>query len=278
MLFPKIAAGFFALWMLLNGAGCAPMRPAETVQAGQRVTVQYTCRNIKGEVLTATSGMTDSGNAEKVEYFWPAPKDPLLLVAGQADDGAMSRLRKVRPLGFSEQLAHQLSTSVMGLPYDRKQTLSLSSSPQNQLPDDARYLRMGRFRKRLKRMEGSTAKYSETTGKIPKVGDSGPEIHRGFVTRVARVNDDQIVLETVPPDGGNTVETPFGKAIVHDDGDYHRIELDVHEGKVIRTGDNLGVVYKVDDRFFYIDYGHPYGGIELTCDVQISAADKSAGE
>jgi hypothetical protein len=148
--------------------------------------------------------------------------------------------------------------------------VKLRAAVQNKLPAPSRYIRLGRIRKRVKRMEGSAEKFVETTGKAPVVGDPAPVIHRGFVSRVAAVEDDRVVLETLPPAGGNTVDTPFGEAIVHDVGDYHHIELDVYEGKLVRTGDNMGYVHKVDDRFFYIDYGHPYGGMELSCDIVVS--------
>ena len=261
--------------------GCAIQKPLRsTILPNETVQVHYLCRLKNGEILTASDpSMIKNQSEPKAEIFWiPEKSAPLRLVAGQQDRKSMESLRTIRPIAFSEELACQLSEKLVNMPLNTFQQIHLQADCQDDLNKDVRYSRMGRFRKRPNKLRIPQKKYISIMKKQPAIGDEIPHIYKGFVGKITAISGDEVLVNIIPPHGGKVVQTPYGKGYVTNEGDYNKIEIDVFEGKLIRSGDNMGRVYRVDEKVFYIDYGHPFGGEELTCDVKAEALPPAAAE
>lgn len=258
-------------------AGCRTAVPIKTtmteasaVRSGDSVAIDYTCRLKDGKILTTNIREHDSsGNMPKAEiYLQPLDFVPLSLTAGDGREEEIARLRDRRPLGLHEMLTHQMAHAVVGKPYDVDEKLALSAGDQDALSEGDRYLRMAKIWKREKVFHLSKKSYEQGVGKTPKIGDTSGS-YPGFVARVAEIHGDDVVMENVIA-SGDILETGFGPGKILEKEDHFEIVLDVFEGKLVRTGDNMGYIHKVDDIFFYVDYGNPYGKAALTCDIRIT--------
>ena len=70
---------------------------------------------------------------------------------------------------------------------------------------------------------------------------------------------------------GAQVETPFGKGVLREEADHCGIAIDARSGTLVRSGPLAGRIVSMNDRSFVIDYGHPFGGETLSCDVAVKA-------
>jgi len=71
------------------------------------------------------------------------------------------------------------------------------------------------------------------------------------------------------------IQTPFGPGKVTEAPTDLKITIDARVGSLARTGPLVGRVAAVDDNSITLDYGHPFGGEELNCDVVVEPAAKT---
>ena len=266
-------AAIFTTCLLVSA--CATLiSPPKVVQEGETVKICYTCKNKNGEIITSNeASVISAAEEDKTEFFLANQEDsPLILTAGRPDHNRIMRLRKMRPLGCNEEIAFQLAQAVVGLPAAAETKVTLNSEWQKFLEPGNRYLRMARVRWRPKLQKISKDLFmANNKNKMPQLGDEQPSFN-GFVGKISSITQEDVIIENIPAQGGNSIRTAFGKGIVSEHGNQLKIDIDVHEGDLVRTGTNFGRVYRVDDTFFYVDYGHPYGGETLFCDVTVESA------
>ena len=51
--------------------------------------------------------------------------------------------------------------------------------------------------------------------------------------------------------------------------DRYLIAINAQTGNLVRSGGFVGRVIAVDEQLITVDYGHPFGGEPLLCDVQV---------
>ena len=81
--------------------------------------------------------------------------------------------------------------------------------------------------------------------------------------------DTKSVSVRFSPKPGKEIETPFGKGTVRETSNDFEIVIAAPVGGLVRTGPLVGRIIGVDDTSFTLDYGHPFGGEELGCDIAI---------
>ena len=71
---------------------------------------------------------------------------------------------------------------------------------------------------------------------------------------------------------GSVVDTPFGKGTIKENEKNYEIVIDASVGHLVRSQGLVGRVSEVQDRTIVIDYGNPFGGETLSCDVKVEPA------
>ena len=91
-------------------------------------------------------------------------------------------------------------------------------------------------------------------------------IDPAFPGWVTAVSEQEVVIQfrAVP---GNVIETPFGPGRIREEQDRYLVDIEAREGRLVRTGNRIGRIVKVDDKMILLDYRHPFGYETLMCDV-----------
>jgi FKBP-type peptidyl-prolyl cis-trans isomerase 2 len=267
-------AGVFLVAALLAAslAGCEKGGNAPEVQAGDEVRVHYTCR-LRGGELAATTRQEAAGDAsvKKSPLFSPETAyEPLLLTAGPGEAPEYGRTQNLK-----RALSDGLSEAVVGMRVGEERRLQLEADVPPGLAGGERFLEMARVRKRDKEKTMSAGLYAKfQKDKAPEVGQQ-IALAPGFTGTVTSVSGDQVALR-VSAEPGTEIDTLFGKGTIFDRGDHYEIEIDARKGSLIRLGNLVGRVKEVDEALITTDFGHPFGGEVLVCDVKLEGIERKA--
>ncbi len=261
----RAAAGVLALGVL---AGCAPMR-SSVVRPGERATVDFTCRIGNGEIAASTSGeVARDPSLPKSRVFLPrTARDPLVLVAGAEE----VRRGPLGVVSFEDAIAARLAAAIVGLREGTRAAVELGADRESaggRLP-------MARVWRRPKELRLSREEYAAGKGRAPEIGQEyilDPLIPG----KVTAVSDNEVRIGFPCRDGAQ-VETPFGKGVLREEADHCGIAIDARPGTLVRSGPLAGKIVSMNDRSFVIDYGHPFGGETLSCDVTVVSIEKREG-
>ncbi|RNC69004.1 MAG: hypothetical protein ED859_08475 [Desulfuromonadales bacterium] len=241
-------------------AGCAAHGSGGIIATGDPVQVVYTCFDGSG-ALAATSDRAAAQKPDvKMSHLFVAPREfsPLMLTAGTRPES--------KDRGFDDELAAGLAGAVVGMGAGETRSVELLGGPMEGVSGADRYLKMATVRKRAKELRLGREEYLTRTGREPEKG-------RRFVLDPAlpgvieEVTEKEVVIRFPQPEGG-VVQTPFGPGKVRDAGDQWEIVIDAAVGRTVRSGPLAGRISEVNERFFTIDYGYPFGGESLRCDVK----------
>jgi FKBP-type peptidyl-prolyl cis-trans isomerase 2 len=116
--------------------------------------------------------------------------------------------------------------------------------------------------------------YEFRARKTAEVGQSFA-IDPSFPGRVESVTDKEVVIR-FSAEPGSVIETPFGTGRIREEGENYKVDIDAREGKLVRTGNKIGRISKVDDKVIVIDYRHPFGYEALICDVTLNKVTETA--
>jgi hypothetical protein len=150
--------------------------------------------------------------------------------------------------------------------FDKELRLEITSSMQMGLTKEDRFLSLSRIRSnRPKEHKMTWEEYRKSYGKEPEVGQEA--FSMGPITaHVLSLGESDVVVGLSIQEGGS-IDTEFGKGVYPDKGDHFDLVIHAHVGDLVRIGWLVGRVVEVGDRTFTIDFGHPFGGEPLTCDV-----------
>lgn len=233
------------------------------IRQGDPVQVHYVCRLKNGEIAAATLDESKLGAvAVRADVFQPVQKDaPLSLQAGikpkvQNESGAHD---------FADEIATQISSALVGLPFDESQSIKISAGRAPYRPQAT--ITLPRVRRRPMELRLLPEEYVNRIGKAAEVG-AVFTLDPNFPGTVVAVTGDEILIRfAAPPD--KKLETPFGPATVREDGNQYLIDIELQQGDVVRSGPMLGRVVAADARSFTVDYGNPLAGQDLVCEVSI---------
>lgn len=248
---------------------CAAHRPAKLVQAGDIIQVSYTCRTSDNSIAVTTDQKIaeDRQFLKSPIFLSSSAYGPVELTAEHPEKCKTCKKKRPKIKGFSEELNQQIAEAVIGWAYGECKTIHLTAKVPEGLTQDARYISLAKIRRRPKIKQVSRKLFIKSVGKTPEPGmDVPPE--EGFTSRVVAVEGDQVTIR-ITAEPGTQVKTPFGMGTISDRGSLYEIDIDVKEGDMMRSGDMVGKVVKIKGRMFYLDFGQPFGGEELFCDVKI---------
>ncbi len=252
---------------------CPNLPAAETgvVKPGDKVGVQFTCRFPNGEIASSTSTAVAGNNEPKSAIYLPRNiDDPVAVTAEENPKGEP-------PHDFTaleDEIITLLSHSITGKPLNWSGKVELHADRVTGLDAKDEFLQLARVRVRPKEIRMTRDEYKTKTGKEPQEG-ADYKMDPLIPGKVASVSENEVLIRaTVQP--GAVVDTPFGKGTIKENEKNYEIVIDAIVGRLVRTQGLVGRISEVKDGMFTVDYGHPFGGETLTCDVKVGPAPPAA--
>lgn len=246
-------------------SGCAAHRQGGNVPTvGERLALQYTCRLPDGSLAATThKNIAEDPDVKKSEIFSPRrvyhPAE--IVVPASPEQITVDYVGSLE-----EKIVQSLARKALELPVSRQVEVELTGTVPENIPDDERFMQMGRQVKLPRRMAVPLAEYQKEYPKPPVPGEIlGAD--ENFSTMVEKVEGEAVhLLFSSAP--GATRKTVYGIEHFTQEEEEFLVRLEVKPGDVLRTGPLVGRISSVEQESFTIDYGHPFGGETLSCQVQ----------
>lgn len=247
--------------LMLSACASTGVKPGETVK------VSYTCRRPDGRVVLTTNASTASNQAALAPTFLPYKQyGPELMVAGGGRGKPLDG--KLNPL--ESEAVWRIAQALPGLSLGQNHLIVLKAEVPAGLKDADRYITIGRRQSLPLERRMKLSELKAKLGHEPKPGEQVFAL-KGFSGTLKAVKGDEAVIAIKVPDG-QRVAQPYGTGTVKLHADHYEIITEVSVGQVYRTLNLIGRVVAVTDNDFTLDYGQPFGGEDLSCDVLIEAA------
>ena len=254
---------FFLIYMAVHPAW-GEIQP-ELIKAGDRAELNIICRESSGEIiLTSYPEIAKNPSQKKsVIYQKPIKFEPLRIVAGESE-----KYSGIDPLKtFNNELLAGLSKAIVGMRVGQSTSLTFTAPAAEGLKQDERYVILSRKRIMPKKVIRPKAQYVIDVNKEPVIGQEVPTAI-GLTARVVSVKGDDVEVIFVGKQGDH-IETPWGKGILHDQGEKWRLELEPHVGRLVRTGNYVGRISLVEADRYKVDFGFPFGNETIVCDISV---------
>jgi FKBP-type peptidyl-prolyl cis-trans isomerase 2 len=246
-------------------------RPAigepRTVYIGDEVLVYFTCRLKDGSiVMTTDAALAEDKNESKAGIFLPLKEyGPVTMTAGSGRKGP--DYGKIKTI--ENEILESLSLVIVGMEEGSHGVFEVGSQIMPDLTEEDRFLRLSRIRRQSKSIKVHPETFKKAHGKEPVLGDIIiSEDYTGLSMEVLSVTDDEVQVN-VSMKEGMKMDLPLGTGTVYDAGDHYEIVIDMHIGKLLRSGVIVGRVIDIEGEMLTIDYGHPFGHETLSCDVTV---------
>lgn len=266
MIFSKaFVFGFFVFAFLVLTSACTTHSVPKSIQTGEIVLLEYTCRLNTGElVMTTDEELANNSSEERSVIFMPRKTyGTVEVVAGEE----LEKQKTNRSSPLEVAIDELLAKDVVGFTREDTYTLQIPAKLIPRHAEGNQVLPMARVRKRPKEMKFSTDYYKRRWKKEPHIHDE-VAIDPAFPGMVTAINGNEVVVH-FEADEGQIVETDLGQGIVHEHDDHYLIDIQAQLGHIVRTGPLVGRIVRVTDRMVTIDYSHPSGGESLCCEVFI---------
>lgn len=250
---------------LLLLSGCAAHRQGGNVPTvGERLALQYTCRLPDGSLAATTDKkLAEDPEVKKSEIFSPQrvyhPAE--IVVPASPEQITVDYVGSLE-----EKIVQSLARKALELPVSRQVDVELTGTVPENIPENERFMQMALQIKLPRRMAVPLAEYQKEYPKTPVPGEIlGAD--ENFSTMVEKVEGEEVHLlfSAVP---GASRKTVYGIEHFTQEEEEFLVRLEVKTGAVLRTGPLVGRISAVEQESFTIDYGHPFGGETLSCQVQ----------
>ncbi|HUI45117.1 MAG TPA: hypothetical protein VL122_03865 [Nitrospirota bacterium] len=265
---------------LLTLAGCATQGTHQTlqpsdhatavaqerqVQPGDTASVHFLCRLRSGEIVAATDSVAES--QQKSNLFRQRQEtDPLSIKAVSAAD-TVQPPEPYEQRSLEEEISHQLAQVIVGMKEGDPHTVKIKAEDAPEQVAPQYITQLNRIRTRPKEMKMSKGDYEHLAQRSPEVGQEytyDPD----FPGKVESVSEQEVTIRLFATPGA-VIETPFGPGHVREEGQYYKMDIDARKGALVRAGGMVGRISDVDDKVITIDFGNPFGGETLLCDVTV---------
>ena len=264
----NLQIGFFVGLLL---TGCAISRPIQTVTAGDRVQMAYTCRTSDGRVAATTlAAVGQDSKLVKADIFQaPSQYAPFHFHAAEAERSAVSHVGGSRLVAFETAIERELKKNIVGLNMGETVHLALQADAYVGLSQSQRYYTLAKVRIREKVRNYAIQTYMANTGTAPQVGEHYLT-ENVFINTITAVDEEAgtFAVEMLLKPGA-VYQTDVGPAKIEDNGDTYHIVLNAIPGQLVRNGNWVGRIIKVDQRRIVVDWGHPFGFETLQCAVVV---------
>lgn len=249
-------------------SGCGAGAAGRVVQPGDGVGLHFACLLPSGQI--AADSRPDRAGAGQVApiYLEREGEGPVLVEAGQVSPADPASERK----SFELEIIDRLAAAVIGAKEGDSLSIELVAPRIPDLPSEEQYVKLVRLRKRVKELKMPLAEYKQRTGKDAALGH--PYLFDPLVPGVVTAVGEAEVVITFAAQPDSEVRLPFGKGVIREREDRYEIEISAEEGSLVRAGALVGRVSKVDGEFIELDFGHPFGGETLKCEVTVASAQQ----
>ena len=264
------------LALFLISGGCAHLTevhsvPVKTIVSGEKVFLEYTCRLDDGTLAVTTDPATGASEEEKkASIFLPMREPGPVMVS--ADDGRIQSIDiQVSPADFEETVAAYLAKEVIGKQCGKWIRIEIQGELQKGITESERYLKVNRHQLNDRRRWVDVGKAGEFLKKTPAVGDKIPMSgFPGVFFRITKIEKDRALTEVEFVEGVTTEHILGNMRMANVDLDKFDLVYDAEEGALVRSGSLVGRVIEVTEKEIILDYGKPFGGERLLCDVKAS--------
>lgn len=250
--------------------GCAASQKS-LVQAGDTAQVDFTCRLSNGRVvLTTKQDVAEDTKNLAAKVFLPLKTyGPMELIA---DPAAVPKAGELT--GLELGVDQGLQRAIVGLPVGKERTVTLKGEVPEGLKKEDRYITVGRIARHKKEQRWDLQRLARELGHTPAPGEQ--VLKMPGITAVMTGVDGREALVRIAVTHGQAVDHTYGRAIIRDYPDHYDVVTEAKVGQIVRTLDLVGRIIAVTDTTLTLDYGDPFGGEELTCDVCVRGIGPSA--
>jgi FKBP-type peptidyl-prolyl cis-trans isomerase 2 len=240
--------------------------PDRHIQPGDTASVHYLCRLGSGEVVASTDSVAESQPKSNI-YVLQEDAGPLSISAASTADSARAQGTPYEQRSLEEEISNQLSFAVVGMKEGDTRTTEIKAEDAP-AQDAHKYIaRLTRIRTRPKEMKMPKGDYEYRTHRSPEVGQEY-SYDPAFPGKVVYVSEQEVTIRFYATPG-TIVETPFGLGRIRDAGQNYTMDIEAHKGALVRAASMVGRISDVDDKVITVDFGNPFGGEALLCDVTI---------
>jgi FKBP-type peptidyl-prolyl cis-trans isomerase 2 len=263
----KIISITALLGLPLVGCSTVPV----VVQQGDTAEVNFTCRLPDGSLAVTTRPNADVAGEKK---------SPLYLPRIGPETVAVKAVETVRQPGlqgvkdFELIVLDLLGPRSIGATTGERRSLELVTPRYNGLPKNEEYISIARIRHYPKVIRMTPEEYTGRTGVKAEVGQPY-SLDLAFPGKVSEVAEKEVVIR-VSAQAGATVATAFGSGIVRENDSEYSYSIDAVKGTLVRTAGMVGRIVDVREDSIGLDYGHPFGGEPLQCDVTVKSVEAAA--
>lgn len=241
-----------------------PVEGEPVVKPGDWVEMRYLCRLKTGEVAASSDPVAETEKKSAIFKAEEQVAPAFILMAVSPDEPLPEQLW---PGPFESEIQMLLARGLTGMKVGEKRRIELSAKMIPGINEQEGFAWLAKTRTRPKEMKMPRGDYEFRAQKTPEVGQTY-FYDPAFPGKVERVTETDVIIRfTATP--GDTIETPFGQGRIREEGDNYKVDIDAKEGTLVRTGNKIGRITKVDDKVITIDYRHPFGYEELGCDVTV---------
>jgi FKBP-type peptidyl-prolyl cis-trans isomerase 2 len=192
---------------------------------------------------------------------------PLSIAAASAADSARVNEAPYEQRSLEEEISNKLAFAVVGMKEGEARTTEIKAEDAPAREAHKYIARLTRVRTRSKEMKMPKGDYEYRTQQSPEVGQEY-SYDPAFPGRVVSVSDTEVTIRfSATP--GTIVETPFGPGRIRDEGQNYKMDIEARKDALVRAASMVGRITDVDDKVIIIDFGNPFGGETLLCDVTV---------
>jgi FKBP-type peptidyl-prolyl cis-trans isomerase 2 len=250
----------------LDLSGCATVEPAQPIKAGDAVGVHFTCRQNDGKIAISTYKEINESALPKSPLFIKRDRgDAVIMTAGNAQPEA----NPLKMKAFEVEIMDRLGSQLVGLKQGESASIRLAAERFAGLPESEQYLKLARVRYHPKEVKLKPSQYKDMTKKDAAVGQS-IAIEPAVPGKVVSVSDKEVVIHFSARDG-EEIDLPYGRATIRDKGNHYEIDIHAVKGTLVRSADMAARIVDVDENMMKLDFGHPFAGEVLNCDVKVDS-------
>jgi FKBP-type peptidyl-prolyl cis-trans isomerase 2 len=259
---------------VLMTASCAHFQTpsAPPLQPGQEAWIHYTCRLPDDQIAATTHQEVVKNQSLKKSNIYRTNASGLEPVKVTATGPAQCpECLTDKNRGFVEHITIRLEREIIGMQAGESREVLIDAELMQGLRKEDRYLRFARRWQLPKTETIARAHFIKAYEQEPVVGDEITWKHY-FQAKIADVSETEVTLEILSAES-REMESMWGPAVIRDAGeDFFEVQLtELYVGRLVRLGPLVGRVSEVGDKMFTTDFGHPFGGETLRCDIEVAS-------
>ena len=235
------------------------------VQQGDKVEMSFNCRLPDGSLAATTRPDAElSGETRSPLYLPRTGPAAVSVTAGLMPHDAVKQDRKP----FEYEIRDRLAELLPGLKEGQQANWQLEAERYPATSPKDRFVKIATVRKRPKEMRLSREDYINQSGIAPEKGQ--PYVLDDMVPGLVNdLTDTEVIIRFTPTEDKSLLITPFGPVTIREMPDQYELVIGAVKGRLLRTGGMAGRISDVNDVSITIDYGHPFAGEKLNCDVNV---------